>query len=79
MTPRYGGFVDTPLGLARYHGRTQPYGFALVETKDGTFHYCDPKQVRALRVGGVVKARDLIDFRVAHMLAVPASAKEGNQ
>ena len=79
MTPRVGGSVMTPEGLGEYRGPTQPHGMALVVFRDGHFAYYDTRHIYAVAVRGVVKARDLVDARVARMLAAQASAKEGDR
>lgn len=79
MKPRVGGFVTTRDGPGQYMGTVQPHGMALVVFRDGHFAYYDTRRIYAVAIRGIVKARDLVDARVARMLALPASAREGDR
>ena len=78
MTPRVGGSVMTPEGLGEYQGTVQPHGMALVVFRDGHFAYYDTRHIYAVAVRGVVKARDLVDARVARMLDMATVEREGD-
>ena len=79
MTPRVSGFVTTRDGPGQYMGTVQPHGMALVRFPDGTSALYRTDEVYVVGVAGVVKAKDLVVAQVAHMLALPASAREGNR
>ena len=83
---RMGGFVLTPPDrdgvrfTAKYLGIMPRNGMALVEFSPGVFAQCDPKGLTVIAVSGVVRAKDMLsDALVAHMLAAPASDREGDR
>ena len=79
MTPRIGGIVTTRDGPGEYMGTVQPHGMALVRFPNGASALYRTEEVYVVGVAGVLKAKDLIVAQVAHMLALPASAREGDR